>query len=176
MAAIDTKLQNLLDRTLARRKTHGVLLRVQSGDGRIDFRGSTGNATPDIRFPIASISKTYTTALILQLIDEGRLFFEQTVQDALPEVDLSRVHVVKGVDHGADLTIRQLLFQTSGLADYYEGGVAEHLLRGKDNAYGLAQVLDWARSGKPQAAPDTGKAHYSDTNLQLLGNTPAVSC
>jgi D-alanyl-D-alanine carboxypeptidase len=169
MTTVNTALQNLLGRTLAKGTAHGALLRVQSEDGKIDFHGSAGNAAPDIRFPIASISKTYTAAMILQLIDEGRLTLDQTVQDALPEVDLSGVHVVKGVDHGAALTIRQLLFQTSGLTDYYEGGVAEDLIRSKDYAYGLAEVLDWARSGKPQAAPDSGKAHYSDTNFQLLG-------
>jgi CubicO group peptidase (beta-lactamase class C family) len=169
MTRSDAALQDLLDIEIARGKAHGLLLRVQSGDGRIDFRGSAGEASPDIRFPIASISKTYTAALTLQLVDEGRLTLDQTVQGALPEVDLSGVHVVKGVDHGADLTIRQLLFQTSGLADYYEGGVAADLMRSKDYAYGLAQVLDWARSGKPQDASDSGKAHYSDTNFQLLG-------
>lgn len=169
MTTVNTALQSLLDMTLTTGKTHGALLRVQSGDGRLDFGGSAGNATPDIRFPIASISKTYTTAMILQLVDEGRLTLDQTVQSALPEVNLSGIHVMKAVDHGADLTIRQLLFQTSGLADYYEGGVADDLMRSKDYAYGLPQVLDWARSGKPKAAPNSGKAHYSDTNFQVLG-------
>ena len=169
MTTTETALQDLLDRTVAKSKAHGALLRVQSRDGKIDFRGSSGNATPDIRFPIASISKTYTAAMILQLIDEGRLTLDEKVRSALPEVDLSGIHVVQGVDHGANLTIRQLLFQTSGLADYYEGGVADDLKRGKDYAYSLLQVLDWARSGKPQAAPNSGTAHYSDTNFQLLG-------
>jgi len=166
---IDTALQDLLDTTLAKSRAHGLLLKVQSGDGGIDFRGSAGAATPDIRFPIASISKTYTAAMILQLVDEGQLALDQTAQSALPDVDLSALHVVKGVDHWPNLTIRQLLFQTSGLPDYYEGGVAKDLIRGNDYAYGLPQVLDWARAGTSQTAPDSGKAYYSDTNFQLLG-------
>ena len=169
MTNADVVLQNLLDRTVAKDKSHGLVLRVQSGDGRIDFHGSAGDATPEIRFPIASISKTYTAAMIQQLVDEGRLGLDQTVEGALPDIDLSGLHVVKGIDHGPVLTIRQLLFQTSGLADYYEGGVAEDLIRGEDYAYDLGRVLDWAKAGKPQAAPDSGKAHYSDTNYQLLG-------
>jgi D-alanyl-D-alanine carboxypeptidase len=80
MTTVNTALQNLLGRTLAKGTAHGALLRVQSEDGRIDFHGSAGNAAPDIRFPIASISKTYTAAMILQLIDEGRLTLDQTVQ------------------------------------------------------------------------------------------------
>lgn len=168
MPDIKTALQDLLERTLAKSTSHGLLLQVQSGDGRIDFRGSAGNAEPEIRFPIASISKTYSAAMILQLVDEDRLALDQTVQSALPDIDLSGLHLVKGIDHGPNLTIRQLLFQTSGLADYYEGGVATDLILSRDYAYDLGRVLDWAREGKPQAAPDSGKAHYSDTNFQLL--------
>jgi CubicO group peptidase (beta-lactamase class C family) len=169
MTDVTTALQDLLDKTLTKSTSHGLLLQVQSGDGRIDFRGSAGNAEPGIRFPIASISKTYTAAMILQLVDEDRLALDQSVQSALPDIDLSGLHFVKGVDHGPNLTIRQLLYQTSGLADYYEGGVATDLIRSKDYAYDLGRVLEWAREGKPQAAPDSGKAYYSDTNFQLLG-------
>jgi D-alanyl-D-alanine carboxypeptidase len=56
------------------------------------------------------------------------------VQSTLPDVDLSGLHVVRGVDHGPNLTIRQLLFQTSGLAECYEGGVAADQIQGKDYA------------------------------------------
>lgn len=162
-------LQDLLDQTLAQSTTHGLVLKVQSRDGRINFGGSAGNAAHDTRFPIASVSKIFTAAMIQQLSDEGVLSLEQTVQSALPNLDLSGLHVVEGVDHGQRLTIHQLLFKTSGLADYYEGGVASDMIKGNDYAYDLKRVLDWARQGNPQAAPDSGRAHYSDTNFQLLG-------
>ncbi|UWQ16396.1 serine hydrolase [Jannaschia sp. M317] len=169
MKKTNAALQDLLQATLAHSTAHGLLLRVQSGDGKVDFRGSAGNATPDSRFPIASISKVYTAAIIHQLVDEGRLCLDQTVQSALPDVDLTGLHVVKGVDYGPCLTIRQLVFQTSGLADYYEGGVAADVIRSKDYAYDLGRVLRWTKEGTPQAVPDSGRAHYSDTNFQLLG-------
>jgi len=162
-------LQRLVEAEWKRSRTHGLVLHVCSGDGRIAFRGAAGDAHPDIRFPIASISKMFTAALIIQLCDEGLLALDRTVQSALPKIDLTGLHVVKGVDHGPQLTIRQLLFQTSGLADYYEGGVARDLVRSKDHAYDLSDVLGWATERAPQAAPDSGKAHYSDTNFQLLG-------
>jgi CubicO group peptidase (beta-lactamase class C family) len=169
MTSLTDTLQRLLEKAQSRANAKAVLLRIQSGDDRIDFKGNAGAATPDTRFPIASISKMFTAAMIRQLIDEGRLVPDQTVQSLLPGIDLSGLHVVKGIGHGPLLTIRQLLFQTSGLADYYEGGVARDLIRGSDYAYDLHQVLDWARAKAPQAAPDSGKAHYSDTNYQLLG-------
>ena len=169
MTGHDAPLQRLVEAEQARGTVHGLVLRVQSGDGRLDFSGTAGAADAGIRFPIASISKMFTAALIVQLCDEGALALDQTVQSAVPGIDLTGLHVMKGTDHGPHLTIRQLLFQTSGLADYYEGGVSRDLTRSKDYAYTLSDVLAWAKARPPHAAPDSGKAHYSDTNFQLLG-------
>jgi len=58
--AIDQNLQILIDAEAAKANTHAVILRVQSSDGRLDFKGSAGRATADTRFPIASIAKMFT--------------------------------------------------------------------------------------------------------------------
>jgi len=146
MTGLDATLQRLVETEQARGKVHGLLLHVRSADGRLNFKGAAGAADPDIRFAIASVSKMFTAALIVQLCDEGALDLDQSVQSALPGVDLGGLHVVKGIDYGPKLTIRQLLFQTSGLADYYEGGVARDLIRSKDYAYDLSDVLAWAKA------------------------------
>ena len=162
-------LQNLIDAECAKANTQSVILGVHSGDGQVDFRGGAGTAAPNTRFPIASITKMFTATLILQLADEGRIGLDQTVQSILADVDLSGLHVVKGVDFGARLTVRQLLHQTSGLADYYESDLAVNLKQNIDLSYGLDDVLRMTTALPPQAAPDSGKSYYSDTNYQLLG-------
>lgn len=106
------KLQSLIDAEYAKPNSHAVILRVLSGDGQADFRGSAGNALPDTRFPIASISKMFTATLIMQLADEGQVDLDQTVQSILRGIDLSGLHVLKNVDYGATLTVRHLLHQT----------------------------------------------------------------
>lgn len=169
MTGLHSTLRSMVETEQARGTVHGLVLGVQSGDGRLDFRGAAGAADTGIRFPIASVSKMFTAALIVQLCDEGSLDLDQTVKSALPGVDLTGLHVVKGIDYGPKLTIRQLLFQTSGLADYYEGGVARDLIQSKDYTYRLTDVVDWVKALPPYAAPDSGRAHYSDTNFQLLG-------
>lgn len=163
------KIQSQIDAECAKANTCGVILRVCSGDGRVDFKGSAGVAPPDTRYLIASITKMFTAALIMQLVDEGRINLDQTVQSILTDVDLSGLHVVKGVDHGPALNIRHLLHQTSGLADYYESDLAADLKKGKDRSYDLNDVLQITKALPPQAAPDSGKSYYSDTNYQLLG-------
>ena len=169
MTNLATSLQRLLERERAQSRAHALLLRVETGDDRMTFSGSAGDADPEARFPIASISKTFTAALILKLADTGQLDLDQTVQSAVPQHDLSDLHVVNGVSYGQALTIRQLLHQTSGLADYFKAGVEADMMQNKDRAIDLALVLELTRSQPPQAVPENGKAHYSDTNFQLLG-------
>lgn len=169
MTSVASTLQRLLDKEQAQSHAQSLLLRVETGDACLTYDGSAGEAAPGARFPIASISKTFTAALTLKLADLGQLELDQTVQSALPHHDLSDLHVIKGVAHGPDLTIRQLLFQTSGLADYFKGGVEADMIQNKDRAIDLAMVIEMARSLPPMASPDSGKAHYSDTNFQLLG-------
>lgn len=166
---LSRKLQALIDAEAGKPNTHGIILRVVSGNGQVDFKGSAGAAVPDTRFPIASITKMYTSALVMQLVDEGHIRLDQTVQSLLTGVDLSGLHVVKGVDYGPGLTVRQLLHQTSGLADYYESDLAHDLKQGKDRSYDLGDVLQMTKALPPAAAPDSGRSHYSDTNYQLLG-------
>ncbi|PXW72795.1 CubicO group peptidase (beta-lactamase class C family) [Loktanella sp. PT4BL] len=162
-------LQALINAESAKPYSHNVMLRVLSGDKRVDFKGSAGTTATDTRFAIASISKMFTATLILQLADAGLIRLDQTVQSILPDVDLSGLHIVEGVDYSAELTVRHLLHQTSGLADYYESDLAADLKQGKDRHYDLDDVLQMTRALPPQAAPDSGKSFYSDTNYQLLG-------
>ncbi len=169
MTGVAPSLQRLLEKERARTNAHALLLRVETGDARVNFDGSSGDPAPGVRFPIASISKTFTAALTLKLADMGQLDLNQTMQNALPQHDLSDLHVIKGVAHGPALTIRHLLFQTSGLADYFKGGVEADMIHNKDRTIDLAMVLAMTRSLPPMAAPDSGKAHYSDTNFQILG-------
>lgn len=162
-------LQNLIDGECAKARTHSVILRVQSGDGGVDFRSSAGAATPDTCFLIASISKMFTATLIMQLADSGEIALDQSVQSILHDIDLAGLHVVKGVDYGPTLTVRQLLHQTSGLADYFESDLVADLKQNIDCSYGLMDVLRMTKALPPQAAPDSGRSWYSDTNYQLLG-------
>ncbi len=167
--AVEQQLQELIEKECKKANSHGIILRVQSGNGQVDFKGCAGVATPDTRFPIASISKMFTGTLVMKLVADRQIDLDQSVQSILSDVDLSSLHVMKGVDYGPTLTIRHLLHQTSGLADYYGSDLAANLKAGHDLSYGLDDVLNMTRALPPLAAPDSGRSYYSDTNFQLLG-------
>jgi len=85
-------------------------------DGRAIFRGAYGladidsgaAATSATNYRLASMSKQFTAAAILLLVEEGRLALDESVRGRLPTLP-----------QAADrITIRQLLAHTSGLIDY----------------------------------------------------------
>ncbi|WP_191967834.1 serine hydrolase domain-containing protein [Rhizosphaericola mali] len=63
--------------------------------------------TENSQFPIASITKIFTSTAILQLKQKGRLRLDDPVKTYLPDFPYT------------EITIRQLLSNTSGLAQYY---------------------------------------------------------
>ncbi len=79
-------------------------------------------ATPDSLFQIGSISKIWTTTLIMQLIDEGKLTLDTPVVEIIPEFAVVDPDVSKTV------TVRHLLTHTSGI----DGDVFTDTGRGDD--------------------------------------------
>jgi CubicO group peptidase (beta-lactamase class C family) len=85
--------------------------------GRVLYKGAFGYAnfewsvrnTPDTKFRIASISKTFLTIVMLQLVEQGKVDLERSVNYYLP--GFSR-------KWGDRVSLRQILTYTSGLPDY----------------------------------------------------------
>lgn len=169
MNNINQALQKLIDKESKKANTYGILLGVQSADGRVNFEGGVGNASADSSYFIASITKMFTATIIMQLADEGRLDLDASIQQYLPYLPLEAIHIYDGVDYCNQLKVYQLMNQTSGLADYYEDEFVEDFKRNRDRAYDLNDVLTMVRDLQPSAIPDSGKSYYSDTNYQLLG-------
>jgi CubicO group peptidase (beta-lactamase class C family) len=88
-----------------------------SRDGRLVFAKGYGSAdlehdrpiTPSTPFYIASVSKQFTAMSIVLLAQDGRLTLDDSVRQWVPEVP----------SFGSPITIRQLLYHTSGLRDYF---------------------------------------------------------
>jgi len=169
MTDINQRLQKLVDKESRKANTHSVLLGVQSANNSINFQSAAGDASPNSPYFIASITKMYTVAVLMRLIDEGKLDLNAPITDHLPGDLLGRLHVYKGTDYSHQLKVFQLIHQSSGIPDYFEGHLAEEFKQNRDHAYSVADTLATAREMTPFAAPDSGKSHYSDTNYQLLG-------
>jgi D-alanyl-D-alanine carboxypeptidase len=112
--------------------------------------------TPDTAFSVASISKTFTAALILDLVSEGRLGLEDKATEYLPEQKML-----------TGITLRMLLNHTSGLNDYFgHPKIDRALLSEPSRGWSPTRTLGYV--GKPYFRPGMGWA-YSNTNYLILG-------
>ncbi len=156
-------LQRRLDRLRTRAHIPGISVAIMYPDGStwigtsgLADLGTSDPVTERTAFAIASISKTFTAALILALRDDGRLDLDVPVSTYLPTLDLA-----DGV------TIRRLLDHTSGLHDFFfDPRIDRALLEDRGRTWTAADALEYL--GKPYFKPGKGW-HYSNTNYLLLG-------
>lgn len=169
-------LEDAVGRMVRSRAVHGAILCVESGDGSLSWCGAAGNLQAGQRYFIASVTKMYVTVVVLRLRQEGRIDLDDPIGRHLPADLIRGLHVMGGVDRTADITVRQLISNTSGITDYFFGKgpdgkrSADALLGGKDEAWPVERIVERVRTLKPRFLPgQRGKVHYSDTNYELLG-------
>ncbi len=161
--ALGAKLQQALDKVRRQLGSPGIEATVILPDGS-SWTGVGGLAvvkskqavTPSTPFVYASVTKTFTAALICRLADEGRLHLDDRLSSWLPDVPGSK-----------KITIRQLLDHQSGLADFFTNLKLNRILQQTPTAvWTPQQVLPYL----PPAwfAPGGGWG-YSNTNYLLLG-------
>jgi CubicO group peptidase (beta-lactamase class C family) len=93
-------------------------VRLTSGHGNLKTK--TPMRATD-RFRIASVTKTFVATVVLQLVAEGKLSLDDTVERWLPGL----------VPNGRNISVRQLLNMTSGLFDYLVDGDTTVETRGR---------------------------------------------
>jgi D-alanyl-D-alanine carboxypeptidase len=113
---------------------------------------------PGTHFRIASNTKTMTAALIVLLIQDGKVALDDPVSTYVP-----------GVPNGENIIVAQLLKMRSGLFGYTaDPALADVMDADPGKAWTPQEVLDIAFRHPPQFAPDA-EYEYSNTNYALLG-------
>ncbi|SFN62559.1 serine hydrolase domain-containing protein [Mycetocola miduiensis] len=129
-------------------------------DGQVSYTQGYGSAgtdrpmTANTPQPIASMTKPFTAVAVLQLVDEGLVDLDAPVQVYLPEFEVA--------DHqtSTEITVRQLLTHTSGLADAGYG----RLLNPETS---LEEGVRDLQHAAPTAEPGT-KYQYFNPNYSTL--------
>ncbi|MEV8623314.1 serine hydrolase domain-containing protein [Streptomyces sp. NPDC051079] len=141
---------------------------AQARDGRDRWTGTAGERKGNDRFRVGSITKTFTTTVLLQLQAEGRIDLDDPVEKWLPGV-------VAGHGHdGRKISVRQLLNHTSGIYSYtgdpafQERVFGPGFLQHRYDTWTAKQLVDVAMAHEPEFAPGTSWS-YSNTNFVLAG-------
>ncbi len=172
---IISKLDKALNKTIDNRKVFGAVIHIESIDGEFSWIKSEGNMKTDTPYAIASITKLYTTTVIIKLIEDGLLSFDDTIDRFFSKDYLEGLHIYKGKDYTSTITIRQLLSHTTGLPDLSteknaSGKSYFDEIYEKDRILTFDEALKRTKSLKPHFINGTkGKAFYSDINFDLLG-------
>jgi CubicO group peptidase (beta-lactamase class C family) len=173
---LSRRLQSVVERTAE--GVDGVVVRVEQPARGFSWStscGEIGEATP---FFVASTTKLYTAAIVRRLIERSVLSIDDRLVDRVAPGEVDGLHIHRGVDHTASITLRHLLAHTSGLPDYFAGrkqqrgeqSLDKQLRSNHDVAWNVQDAVRWAREDGARFVPGHARrAFYSDTNYQLLG-------
>ncbi len=144
----------------------GVLAKTSEGGKTWSYAAGVANLSSkkpmetDFRFRIGSVTKAFTATVVLQLAEENSLNLDDSIEKWLPGV-------IQG--NGYDdkqITIRQLLNHTSGIAEYTRSKGFN--LMDTKKSYRAEELVKMGISMPPDFAP--GKSwSYSNTGYVLLG-------
>jgi D-alanyl-D-alanine carboxypeptidase len=166
-----------------KKPVHSIQVYISKGDkvfneavGNVD--GKSELASKDNQFKIASITKTMTAIVILQMQEEGKLKINDKIVNYIEDVKFARVkelHYFKGKSYGSSITIKQLLQHKSGLADIFTDAAFRFYLNeyfNKKQQWNPEKLMNryykYNLNEKTHFIPDSGY-YYSDVNYFLLG-------
>ena len=90
-------LQKILDNSIKNKYLFGISLGVHHDEK--DWFGVSGNFALDDSYFIASTTKLFTSTLIFQLKEKGKLDFNDKISKYLSEDVLNNLHLYKGKDY-----------------------------------------------------------------------------
>lgn len=162
--AFQQELQAGLEAAMVEQGFPGAALAVNRPSTHQCWASTVGDAnlegpvpwTVETPYPIGSVSKTFTTAILMQLAEEGVLTLDDPIEDW-----------VTTVWAGEGLTLRHLMQHTSGIVSYNYVGSMD-----KTRSWTPQELVDWAaQEGADLLFAPGSTWEYSNTNFVLLGMT-----
>ncbi len=173
--SIESRLQTAIDSIYAKHPASvGIMVHVESPNSELSWSGASGysnqlsRTTLEADQPalIASSIKTYVSATILRLVEEGLLDINQSIGPVLS--DRTRTLFEEDGYNFTAIRIKHLLSHTSGIADY----ATQDYIDDKDKR----PMFRWTRNAQLELAVEVGDPlsepgehfSYADANYLLL--------
>jgi D-alanyl-D-alanine carboxypeptidase len=167
------RLQSDLNKGVTNTGTPGVTQAIVTPDG-FTWQGAAGLSNIDTKtatkiddtFDIGSITKAFTAATVLKLTEAGKLSLDDTLDKWLPDV-------AANIPDGKNITVRQLLNGSSGIANYnldpkFDAELTADILSGSTRKWQPAELVTYIY-GQPRytASPQLSTV-WSYTNTSSI--------
>lgn len=156
--------QSFLDNWRTQKNVPGVILLINTPENHAIFTSGTTQLngetpiTKNTLFAVGSITKTFTSAMILRLEAENKLNINDKIGYYFPQYPRWK-----------NITIKQLLNMTSGISNFTENpDWTKNLKHGFKNTWSNDQIINSAYQQHDYFKPGKGW-HYSNTDYVLLG-------
>lgn len=159
------QLQSALNKAQSESGAPGATEAIVTPDG-FTWEGAAGvsnlaTQTPmktDDIFNIASITKAFTAATVLKLAEAEKLSLDDTLAKWVPDI-------AANIPDGKNITVRQVLNGTSGIADYkfdskFQADVKADLLSGSTRRFELEELVAYSY-GKPRFSGPSSSAEWT---------------
>lgn len=162
VGALEAALDGAVARAMAT-GSPGMAVAVGRGDEVVFLKGygranleDEAPVTVDTVFAIASLTKQFTAAAVLLLVEDGKVGLDDPLSRFVPEAPQAE-----------RVTVRQALMQTSGIADYADDPAGERV---KSVRRTPEEIAAWIAGLQPPFAFEPGTSWaYSNSNYALLG-------
>ena len=163
------RLQTIID-VAAQAGAPGIVLRVETWDGRV-WTGAAGvtaaddpqPVTPDMPFRLYTLSKMPVAALALALVDDAKLGLDDRIGKWIDPA------LIQNLPHSAEITIRDLIAETSGIRDYHDEPFIFETRSNSGKKWSPEELVAHAADGGAASPPGVGVSRLSNTNYVLLG-------
>lgn len=157
-------LEKAFNSTVKNKNIYEAVLYVEDKNG--DFSESFGYGGRDTDTPMwtASVGKLFTTACVLMFCEKEIISLDDKLSVYFNEEQLRGLHIYKGHEYSFDITVYDLLFQTSGLP------AGSGMLSDEDEYFSFDQILSDIKTLTPVFPPNSEKkAYYANVNFWMLG-------
>lgn len=157
-----SKAKAQLDKYLVNQSFSGAVLTVntegeivETGVGYSDLENQQ-SISLNSKFKIASITKLFTSVIIMQLIDEGKITLKSTIEEVLPSYK---------INNAEKITVKQLMQHTSGLSNERNTSYLK--------AYAADDLINTFATKKAKFRPGTD-LNYNNIDFTVLGRVIEV--
>lgn len=157
------KIDSMINQFVETKQFSGVVLVAKNN--QVLYQRAVGYAdkenkilnTVNSNFNIASMGKTFTATMIMQLVQEGKLRLDETVQAILSAYKIKKADSIK---------VFHLLTHTSGVGNYMEHADYEE---NRNTLKSLADVMPYVVAMEPTMNKVGERFDYSNSGFIILG-------